>query len=151
PDISGFEVCRTLKRDPGTAPIPVLHLTATYGAGSQQAAALEGGADAYLTHPVEPIVLVATIRSLLRAREAENQARRVTRWWQGTFDSIGDGVMLLDRKGDVLRANKAMADLFGCAPADMVGRSGVPALPDAAEPGSGWPMQRALAERVRAS
>src|SRR5207249_4223167 len=70
PDISGLEVCRRIKQDPGTAAIPVLHLTATYGAGQEQAAALEGGADAYLTQPVEPIVLVATVRALLRDRKS---------------------------------------------------------------------------------
>jgi DNA-binding response OmpR family regulator len=79
PDMTGLEVCRRLKHDPATASIPVLHLTATYGAGQDQAAALEGGADAYLTHPLEPIVLVATIRALLRGRAAENRRARSRR------------------------------------------------------------------------
>ena len=37
--------------------------------------ALEGGADACLTEPVEPPVLVATVRALLRARVAEDAMR----------------------------------------------------------------------------
>ena len=37
--------------------------------------ALEGGADACLTEPVEPPVLVATVRALLRARNAEEAMR----------------------------------------------------------------------------
>jgi PAS domain S-box-containing protein len=151
PDISGLEVCRRLKQDLVTAAIPVLHLTATYGAGEDQAAALEAGADAYLTHPVEPIVLVATVRALLRGREAEIRARRVTAWWQTTFDAIGDGVMLLDRDGKILRANQAMGRLLRAAPEDLVGRSGVPPLPGAAEPPEGWPVRRALQDRKRAA
>ena len=44
PDMSGLQVCRSVKRDPATSAIPVLHLTATYGAAQEQATALEGGA-----------------------------------------------------------------------------------------------------------
>ena len=71
PDMSGFEVCRELKADPATASIPVLHLSSTYQGGEHVAQGLEGGADAYLTHPAEPKVLLATIRALLRAGRAE--------------------------------------------------------------------------------
>jgi signal transduction histidine kinase len=79
PDIDGFEVSRLLKEDPETASIPVLQMTATYGSTENWAAALDAGADAYLTHPAEPIVLVATIRALLRAREAERALREANR------------------------------------------------------------------------
>jgi PAS domain S-box-containing protein len=151
PDMSGLEVCRLLKQDSMTAALPVLHLTATYGAGEDQAAALEAGGDGYLTHPVEPIVLVATVRSLLRAREAEAQARRVTSWWQSTFDAIGYGVALLDRKGDVLRCNKAMAAWFDCEPGDVVGKPGLPPFPGIEDSPDGWPVRRALESRQRAA
>ncbi|HYG65850.1 MAG TPA: response regulator [Thermoanaerobaculia bacterium] len=79
PDMSGFDVCKLLKSDPETFSIPVLHLTSTYGSSEHLAAGLEGGADGYLTHPVEPIVLVATIRALLRARVAERQVQELLR------------------------------------------------------------------------
>jgi DNA-binding response OmpR family regulator len=32
---------------------------------------LESGADGYLTHPIEPPVLIAYVKALLRARQAE--------------------------------------------------------------------------------
>jgi signal transduction histidine kinase len=86
PDVNGYEVCRRLKADPETCDLPVIHLTASYADDVSKARGLEGGADAYLTHPVEPHVLVATIRALLRlkrSREAlaellqkEKEARR---------------------------------------------------------------------------
>jgi DNA-binding response OmpR family regulator len=36
---------------------------------------LEGGADAYLSEPVDPEVLVATVKALLRARRGEEAVR----------------------------------------------------------------------------
>ena len=75
PDLSGFEVCKRLKADPATAHIPVLHLSATYLDDLSKVEGLEGGADGYLTHPVEPLVLIATIKSLIRIREAEKELR----------------------------------------------------------------------------
>ena len=73
PDMSGFEVCRRLKHDPTTASVPVVHLSSTFVNPAHRVRGLEGGADGYLTEPVEPAVLIATIRSLLRVREAETE------------------------------------------------------------------------------
>jgi signal transduction histidine kinase len=79
PDIDGFEVSRRLKADVETASIPVLQITATYNSTEHWAQALNAGADGYLTHPAEPVVLIATIRALLRAREAERALREANR------------------------------------------------------------------------
>lgn len=74
PDIDGFEVCRRLKLDPRMRHIPVLQVSATYVGMEHRIQGLEIGADAYLTAPMEQPVLLATIRSLLRARDAERKA-----------------------------------------------------------------------------
>jgi len=117
PDMDGMEVCRKLRADPTTAGIPVLHLTATYATTEDWAAALEAGADAYLTQPVEPLVLVATIRALLRTREAEAQVRQGAAIWRATFDAITSGVAVLDPDSRIRMCNRAMA-LFLGRPAD---------------------------------
>ena len=71
PDIDGFEVCRRLRAAPETAQLPVLHLSATFTNTADFALGLEAGADSYLTRPVEPPVLLATVRTLLFARNAD--------------------------------------------------------------------------------
>src|SRR5436190_23169230 len=76
PDISGFEICRRLRSSHETARIPVIHLSATFVKDTDKIEGLEAGADGYLTHPVEPPVLVATINAFLRARRAEDEMRR---------------------------------------------------------------------------
>ena len=75
PDISGFEVCRQIRANRRTAAIPVVHLSATFVGGDDRAAGLEQGADGYLTQPVEPKVLVATINAFLRLKAAEQALR----------------------------------------------------------------------------
>ncbi len=107
PDIDGFEVCRRLKADPGTACIPVLHISASYLDNHSRARGLNIGADGYLTEPVEPTVLNATVKSLLRMKEAEQGLRQTAGQWQVTFNAISDGIAILDRDGSVVRSNRA--------------------------------------------
>src|SRR5215475_15848504 len=75
PDVDGWEVCRRLKANPDTASVAVLQVSATHVREEDTVRALEGGADASLTEPIEPAVLVATVRALLRARLAEDALR----------------------------------------------------------------------------
>ncbi|MBN3883677.1 MAG: response regulator [Nostoc sp. JL34] len=119
PDISGFEVCRQIKANPETTFIPVLQLSASFVQSQDKAEGLDSGADAYLVQPVEPIELLATVRSLLRIRRAEEAALSSAREWQTTFDSMNDGVSLVDREGIIMRCNRAMMQLF-CKPSHEI-------------------------------
>ncbi len=71
PDGSGHDVCRELKSRPATASILVLQVSSSFATGPDRVAGLESGADAYLTHPIEPQELIATVHALLRIRRAE--------------------------------------------------------------------------------
>ena len=75
PDTTGFEVARHLRGTPITASIPILHLSASFTTSEWRTHGLEQGAEAYLTHPVEPREFVATVRSILRVRDVEEQLR----------------------------------------------------------------------------
>jgi two-component system, sensor histidine kinase len=76
PDMTGFEVCRRVKSIGVTPPVQVLQMSSTAVADSDRVRGLSGGADAYLTEPVNPPVLLATIEALLRVRRAEQAAAR---------------------------------------------------------------------------
>ncbi|HET7463364.1 MAG TPA: ATP-binding protein [Longimicrobium sp.] len=76
PDVDGFEVCRRIKANPRTSTVPVLYLSAAYRTAEHRVTGLELGADGYLTQPVEPRELVATVNALLRAREVDEAVRR---------------------------------------------------------------------------
>jgi len=62
PGLDGFEVCRQLRRD---SDVPVIMLTAR-GDDFDIVGGLEAGADDYVVKPVEPRVLDARIRAVLR-------------------------------------------------------------------------------------
>ena len=113
PDMSGFEVSAQLRTDPATAHIPVMHVSASVTGTAERARGLEIGADAYLTHPVEPAMLVATARARLRARAAEQRARQVAGEWSTTFDAIRDAIFLVGDDGRIVRCNRAAALLAG--------------------------------------
>jgi signal transduction histidine kinase len=111
PDISGYDVCQRIKKDPRTASISILQISASFVSSEDRVRALEGGADGYLTHPIDRLVLVATARSLLRLRRAETIARRSAEHWQATFDALAEGLALVDSNNRLIRWNSAFSNI----------------------------------------
>jgi two-component system cell cycle response regulator len=74
PDMDGFEVCRQLKSNPKTHPIPVVMVTAL-DQPSDRVTGLEAGADDFLTKPVSDVALIARVRSLSRLKLITDQLR----------------------------------------------------------------------------
>jgi two-component system, sensor histidine kinase and response regulator len=66
---TGFEVCRRIKRNPRTARIPVVFVTALNDT-SDRVKAIEAGGDDFLTKPHNRLVLGARVRSLLKLKAA---------------------------------------------------------------------------------
>ena len=112
PDIVGYEVCRRIKANSQTSHIPVLQLSAAFLSNESKLYALESGADAYLIQPVDPVVLVATVKSLVRVHQAESAAQLAARQWQITFDALSEGVAIIDASGIIRRCNRAMTTLL---------------------------------------
>lgn len=64
PELDGFAVCEILRRDKATASIPIVMLTALSGELGRLVG-LDVGANAYLTKPFTPKILIARLESLL--------------------------------------------------------------------------------------
>lgn len=60
PGMDGYEVCRQLKSDSGTANIPVIFLSGDQDSSSK-AKGLELGAADFVTKPIDPVILKASI------------------------------------------------------------------------------------------
>jgi two-component system phosphate regulon response regulator PhoB len=65
PELSGLEVCKLLKKEPQTAQIPIIMLTAK-AEEVDRIVGLELGADDYLTKPFSPRELVLRVKSVIR-------------------------------------------------------------------------------------
>ena len=151
PDISGFEVCKRIKANPSTARIPVVHLSAIHVEREARVEGLEGGADGYLVHPVDPSELMATVKAFLRIKEAEEKAGMEAEYWQKTFDAIRDGICLLDDKGRILRCNRAFADLVRKSDEDITGRTCWEIVHGTTDPIEDCPFLKASSSRRRES
>jgi two-component system phosphate regulon response regulator PhoB len=74
PKMDGLEVCKILRRDPTTAAIPIIMLTAR-AAEMDRIVGLELGADDYVTKPFSPRELVLRIKKVLaRSQQADEPA-----------------------------------------------------------------------------
>ena len=122
PDLHGFEVCRRLRGDPRTARLPVIHLSATFVKEMDKAQGLDAGGDGYLTHPVKPPVLVATVNAFLRARRAEDEMRKSEAKFKAVFDHAASGILLLDQHLSYLEVNPAMCELLNRSREQFVGQ-----------------------------
>lgn len=120
PDIGGLEVIRRLKAEAASSGTMILALSARLVSPSDWATGLDTGADAYLTHPVEAGVLVATVRALMRIRRAERERQDAfdrlalsEARYRGLTDLMPQLVWTMSDDGAIDYANRAFGAFAG--------------------------------------
>ena len=103
PGMDGFETCRRLKRDPSTAHIPVIMVTAL-DQPADRLKGLEVGADDFLTKPLDEMTLIARVRSLARLKLVldELRARAATSVGLGMPDPLAQALAVDGSGGRIL-------------------------------------------------
>ena len=105
PEMDGYQVCRRLREDPATTVLPVVMVTAS--GSEQRVAAIEAGADDFISKPLDQAELLARIRSLLRIKQyhdkIEAQAAELKRWNRDLEQRVGEQVDELVRVGRLKR------------------------------------------------
>ena len=71
PDMTGFDVCRTLKADPELCMIPVLFLSGS-GTPGDKVRGLDLGAVDYITKPFDDFELQARVRAAMRTKQLQD-------------------------------------------------------------------------------
>lgn len=156
PGMSGYDVCRQLKRSERTRRIPVIFLTALTESGHEEAA-FEAGAVDFIPKPFQPATLLARVRThvllgaqerhlsaLVESRTQELQARtreleqtrlevirRLGRAAEYKDDDTGLHVIRMSHYTRLLAAAAGFGDdradlLFNAAPMHDIGKIGIP-------------------------
>ncbi|WP_296185360.1 response regulator [Pseudomonas sp. UBA1879] len=116
PDMSGFDIVRQLRSEARTALLPVVHVSAASIQTGDIVTGLEAGADAYLVHPVDPDVLLATLRTLLRVRDTEFALRDSEDRFREIFVNVSAPIAVIDGDLKVHECNHAFARLIASGP-----------------------------------
>ncbi len=66
PDMSGFHLCKRIKRDPAMRETPIVIITGRFTELQDKIQGFEFGADEYFYKPFEPAFFISKIRSILR-------------------------------------------------------------------------------------
>jgi PAS domain S-box-containing protein len=133
PDMDGFEVCRRLRATPETFELPVLHLSATFTQRADFDLGLEAGTNSYLTRPVEAPVLLATVRTLLFAHDADLVGRGLDAKLHTTFKLAPIAIAMTDDHRRYASVNPAFCELTGYAPNELIGLPVATVFGEAAE------------------
>jgi PAS domain S-box-containing protein len=116
PDISGFEVCRRIKAEPSIASTTVMYLTASARSADDQVRGYEDGGSVFLVEPVEPEVLLATVRALIREREADAAIERLA----AIVESSDDAIVSHSLQGTITSWNSGAARMYGYAAGEVL-------------------------------
>lgn len=100
PGMNGYEVCRAIREDPGTALLPVVMVTAL-DAKEERVKGLDAGADDFLSKPVNQPELLARVRSLLRIKslydQVDVQKAELAQWNVKLEARVASGIAEVER------------------------------------------------------
>ncbi|TFZ07883.1 ATP-binding protein [Ramlibacter humi] len=149
--MDGFELLRRLRRDPATATLPVIMLSANAGEDARLRA-LEAGADDFLVKPFHARELLARVSGAMRLTQVRQQAMRreqeLRTEVERVLESITEGFVAVDADWRFTYVNRAAEGLYGRPRENMLGRSLWDVFPEVASSAFEEPFRRAMRERV---
>jgi len=102
PGMSGYDVCRTIRANAGTALLPVVLVT-SLDPNQERVKGMEAGADDFLQKPINQQELFARVKSLLRVKslqdEVKQQAEKLAEWNAMLEARVKEQVDQLERLG----------------------------------------------------
>lgn len=124
PDMSGYDVARSLKARLPKAPLPVLHISSTATGSADRSEGLRRGAEGFLVRPVDREELLATAESLLRAASAQRTAIALSQRLRKLNEATHALNSATDRQDILLKIAAHAAGLFEASALLLDARSG---------------------------
>lgn len=98
PDMTGFELIQQAEKILGPARLPaIINISATFVSGKDKATGLNTGARAYLTHPINPEEVLATISSLMKSNTRLERVERQRNWAEARNEQLSKEKIMLER------------------------------------------------------
>jgi two-component system sensor histidine kinase/response regulator len=98
PDMTGFELLQKAEHRLGPSRLPaIINISATFVSGKDKATGLNTGARAYLTHPINPDEVLATITSLLKNSTRMERIERQRNWAEARNEQLSKEKVMLER------------------------------------------------------
>jgi signal transduction histidine kinase len=124
PDTDGLSLLQTMKADGSKAMVCMI---TAYANIDTAVAATRQGVDFFLPKPFSPEDLLGVVETLLRHRQARDEAERLRGEHEASLlalaeektqthslvSSLRDAVLVVNREGDAVLANRAMTELLG--------------------------------------
>jgi signal transduction histidine kinase/DNA-binding response OmpR family regulator len=132
PGLDGFGLLRELRRDPRTAAVPVLMLSARAGEDAR-VSGLSAGADDYIIKPFAARELIARVGSLLNLSRARREAELQKQHLRALFMQAPIPIVILSGPDHVIElANPMTCRLWGRSETEVLGKPLLGALPELA-------------------
>jgi PAS domain S-box-containing protein len=96
----------------------------------------------------KPVGIASTERDVTERKKKNDQLLAATEEWRTTFDSISDMVSIHGINWEIIRVNKAFADIFKLKPQDVIGKKCYEIIHSTNEPPSYCPHRCALATKM---
>jgi PAS domain S-box-containing protein len=133
PEMDGYEVARTLRRDRRTKDIPIIFVTAVYKEDPAVRLGYQAGGQDYLGKPFDPEVLRAKValysNMFSRTVQLERQRRELEAseaLYRQIVEGAKDIIATIDVHGIITTLNLAFERTTGFRCADWIGRSFLP-------------------------
>lgn len=129
PGMDGFETATLLHSNKQTANIPIIFVTAINKDHNYVAKGYESGAVDYLPKPIVPEILLGKVKVFLQLEQQRLELEQVTRelrWISRKnkllLDCAGEGIVGLDKEGNITFINPTGCELLGGAEAFFLNR-----------------------------